>query len=31
VIEMKKVGSKFIVVGMSGQLRVIGWAALPYA
>jgi hypothetical protein len=31
VIKMKKVRSKFVVVGISGQLRVIGWAALPYA
>jgi hypothetical protein len=31
VIERKKVRSKFVVVGISGQLCVIGWAALPYA
>jgi hypothetical protein len=31
VIEMKEVRSEFVIVDISGQLRVIGWAALPHA
>jgi hypothetical protein len=31
VIEMKEVRSEFVLVDTSGQLLVIGWAALPHA
>jgi hypothetical protein len=31
VIEMKEVQSKFVISGVSGQLRVIGWMALAHA
>jgi hypothetical protein len=31
VVEMKEVRSEFVIVDISDQLRVIGWAAFPHA